>query len=56
MPIDSESETFDHVLGRAGELDRLFLPIQELFPPADNGARWRFRTSDPYRVKVVLYP
>ena len=33
MPIDSESEMFDHVLGRAGGLDRLFLPIQELFPP-----------------------
>jgi len=21
----------------------------------ENGARWRFRTSDPYRVKVMLY-
>ena len=21
----------------------------------EDGARWRFRTSDPYRVKVMLY-
>jgi hypothetical protein len=24
-------------------------------PPKENGARCRFRTCDPYRVKVMLY-
>ena len=39
-----------------------FFPIkrsrnQKLIWPASlgNGARYRFRTCDPYRVKVVLY-
>ena len=32
----------------------LFLVVQ-LCPKTKNGARYRVRTCDPYRVKVMLY-
>jgi hypothetical protein len=54
QPVASSGKVNDDKVIEKKGISR-YLARRGASPEFRNGARWRFRTSDPYRVKVMLY-